>query len=295
MIFGGKVIGVVFMKKRIYFLTLACIGLIIVWIFYGLWSSTYNLECTYYYPKNEKIMDEVKIVQLSDLHNSKFGDNNSKLVDIVRELYPDAIAITGDILNSNEEDLSTALDLIEELSLIAPVYFSYGNHELEYEEVYGADLGSEFSDAGAIVLDEQYVDIEINGQNIRIGGIYGYCLPERYHSNEDEVKFLREFEATDSYKILLSHLPYAWVNYGFTADYDIDLIFAGHVHGGQVIFPVIGGLYDQEFGFFPGKMKGIYYENNTTTVLSSGLGSNKEKLPRFNNIPEIVVTTINAE
>ena len=260
---------------------LFCLGI-------SIYSSRYELKTVKYNVSSENIISPITLVQLTDIHSSEFGHENEKLLSKIRQSAPDIIVITGDIINAQDDNISQSYKLISGLKDIAPVYMSLGNQEIEYMDRTGVDLKNQFSECGAIVLEKEYQDIEIYGQKIRIGGIYGYCLPEKYNSNVDEVNFLRKFEKTKAYKILLSHLPYAWKNYGFTAEYDIDLVFSGHVHGGQVIFPLIGGLYDQEIGFFPGKMTGIFYENNTTVVLSSGLGSGKEKLPRINNIPEIV-------
>lgn len=224
-----------------------------------------------------------KIVLLTDVHNS-WVDTTA----IAKE-KPDLIAVSGDIINSDCTDLSIATKLLERLVLIAPTYVSLGNHELEYEEQTGEDIAAIFEETGAIVLDKKYMDVEINNKPVRIGGIYGYCLPERYnHDNEDEIVFLREFEDTDSYKVLLSHLPYSWTHYGISEDYDIDLVLSGHTHGGQIILPFVGGLYDSEFGFFPGKVSGRFDSNDTTVIVSNGIGSANEILPRLNK-PEIVV------
>lgn len=224
-----------------------------------------------------------KIVLLTDIH-----DCNVDTTIIAKE-KPDLIAISGDIINSDCTDLSIATTLLERLKLIAPTYVSLGNHELEYEERTGENIAKNFEKTGAIVLDKKYVDVEINNKSFRVGGIYGYCLPERYNQdNEDEIDFLRDFEDTDSYKILLNHLPYSWTHYGISEDYDIDLVLSGHTHGGQIILPFVGGLYDPEFGFFPGKVSGRFDSNDTTVIVSNGIGSENEILPRLNK-PEIVV------
>ena len=224
-----------------------------------------------------------KIVLLTDIHDCTIDTT------IIAKEKPDLIAVSGDIINSDCTDLSIATTLLERLTLIAPTYVSLGNHELEYEERTGEDIAAIFEKTGAIVLDKKYVDVEINNQSVRVGGIYGYCLPERYnHDNEDEIDFLREFEDTDSYKIVLNHLPYSWTHYGISEDYDIDLVLSGHTHGGQIILPFVGGLYDPEFGFFPGKVSGRFDSNDTTVIVSNGIGSANEILPRLNK-PEIVV------
>ena len=224
-----------------------------------------------------------KIILLTDVHNRAVDTT------VIEQEKPDFIAVSGDIINSDCTDLSIATTLLERLALIAPTYVSLGNHEVEYEERTGEDIATIFEKTGAVVLDKKYVDVEINSKSVRVGGIYGYCLPERYNQdNEDEIDFLREFEDTDSYKILLNHLPYSWTHYGISEDYDIDLVLSGHTHGGQIILPFVGGLYDPEFGIFPGKVSGRFEGNDTTVIVSNGIGSANEILPRLNK-PEIVV------
>lgn len=224
-----------------------------------------------------------KIVLLSDVHNCSVDTT------VISKEKPDLIAVSGDIINSDCTDLSIATTLLERLVQIAPTYVSLGNHELEYEERTGEDIAAIFEKTGAVVLDKKYMDIEIDNKSIRVGGIYGYCLPERYNNdNEDEIDFLRDFEDTNAYKILLNHLPYSWTHYDISEDYDIDLVLSGHTHGGQIILPFVGGLYDPEFGFFPGKVSGRFDSNDTTVIVSNGIGSANEILPRLNK-PEIVV------
>lgn len=224
-----------------------------------------------------------KIILLTDVHNRSVDTT------VIEQEKPDFIAVSGDIITSDCTDLSIATTLLERLALVAPTYVSLGNHEVEYEERTGEDIAAIFEETGVIVLDKKYVDVEINSKSVRVGGIYGYCLPERYNQdNEDEIDFLREFEDTDSYKILLNHLPYSWTHYGISEDYDIDLVLSGHTHGGQIILPFVGGLYDPEFGFFPGKVSGRFEGSNTTVIVSNGIGSANEILPRLNK-PEIVV------
>lgn len=225
-----------------------------------------------------------KIVLLADLHS---GDLD---ISLIAKEKPELILIVGDIINSSDTDLNPAKLVLKDLADIAPVYISLGNHELAYENRTENDLSELWENSNVKKLDFTYEDIVINGSSMRIGGVYGYCLPERYKStNTTEVSFLREFENTDSYKILLDHLPYSWSHYGITADYDIDLVCSGHTHGGQVLLPFVGGLYEQEFGWFPGKMHGKFESNGTTVIVSKGISSAKERIPRINNPGEIVV------
>ena len=266
-----------------------CIGILYV--------SKYSLVVAQYVVSGENLKNTFRIIQITDLHNSQFGNSNESLLKKVAAEHPDLILLTGDLLNSDEQDTSVALELIRELSQIAPTYASYGNHEKEYEENYGINLTTAFEEAGAKVLEFSYEDIEVNGQKLRIGGLYGYCTPEKYlntgEANPKVCEFLSDVQSTDNFTLLLTHMPFSWIANDAISEWDIDCVFTGHDHGGQIRIPLLGGLYAPDQGWFPGKDCGLYYskDKEKVMVLSRGLGS-AGKIPRFNNIPEIVVVDI---
>lgn len=263
----------------------------------NLYQSNHSLTFTSYSIKTNKIQKSIRLVQITDLHNSIFGENNQDLLDLVAEQSPDLILITGDLLNSDESETDIATNLISSLGSIAPVYVSLGNHEVEYQQQFGTDIIRLYEDAGAVVLDRQYQDFEVNGQKLRLGGIYGYCLPAKYlETNEadpEECAFLSDFQNTDLYTILMCHMPVCWMLNDGLDEWDVDCVLAGHVHGGQVVLPLIGGVYAPDMGWFPGKLQGLYSstDGSSTMVLSTGLG-NTESVPRFNNVPEVVTVDI---
>lgn len=282
------------MKKKI---ALTVTLFLILLTSFSLYSSRHFLKCSYYSIEDERIAHPFRIVMLSDLHNSIFGENNEKLVQKVMKQDPNIVMITGDLINETEKDLNIALELIEMLSKRATVYVSMGNHEINYQKRYGTDIAALYEKAGAKVLDFEYEDIEVNGQMIRLGGVYGYCLAERYLSSgeakAEEVSFLKEFQGTDLYIVLMCHMPVTWIINGSLNEWDCDLVLCGHAHGGQIRIPFIGGLYAPDQGYFCGKEEGLYYsdDHKKIMVLTRGLG-NTENIPRINNTPEIVVIDI---
>lgn len=262
------------------------------------YNSKYKLINTSYELTSTKITKKIRILQISDLHNSEFGKNNEQLIGIVTKQNPDIIIITGDILNEDEVNLDIAINLISHMVQIAPTYLSYGNHEISYEERYGKNLVDIFEAAGAFVLEYSYMDIYVDSQMIRLGGLYGYCLPEKYldpHDNDTkaECEYINCFQSTDLYTILLCHMPVCWIQNSGLDEWNVDCVFSGHAHGGQVRIPFIGGLWAPDQGWFPGRESGMYYSSDQSKVmiLSRGLGST-ESIPRFNNIPEVVTVDI---
>ncbi|MDD7388401.1 MAG: metallophosphoesterase [Lachnospiraceae bacterium] len=313
-----------FNKPTIFLLVMIFLFLsLVTCISYSLYTSQHALETTSYTISSPNLSAPFRIVQLTDLHNSTFGDNNCELVMQVADAAPDVILLTGDLVNDKVgEDTSVAVSLISQLKEIAPVYFSYGNQEDSMEKA-GVDIRQIYTDAGAVVLEREYVDTQIRGQQVRIGGIYGYCQPDVYAQEtgrQDETAFLRMFQETDRYTVLMCHMPVCWIESGSLLEYRIDCVFAGHAHGGQIRLPFIGGLWAPDQGWFPGQECGVYgtdeeswrefrenmlewaanmkydtsyYEAEqeyepSYLVLSRGLG-NTDRIPRFNNIPEIVV------
>lgn len=238
------------------------------------------LSKTYYTCKNAKVTHPVKIIQLTDLHNHQFGKSNGRLVQKIASENPDAIFMTGDMINDDEEDLDILLELIRDLEQVAPVYASLGNHEKAYMENHGGDTGliRQMEEAGATVLEQTYIDTEIAGQPVRIGGLYGYVLAGEWGDGSEQ-RFMETFEQTDRLKILLSHIPEGLLLWKSMEHWQVDLVFSGHVHGGQIRIPFIGGLFDPEEGYFPTYTKGMFACGYGTMILSAGLGSS-QGIPR---------------
>lgn len=252
------------------------------------------ISVTRYRYQNPEIKQSFKIVDLTDLHNFQYGDENCRLINKVKNESPDVIFLTGDMLNADEERTDILMNLIQQLVNIAPVYASLGNHEIEYMQLSGnRNLIAQMEEAGATVLDKKYIDIEIKNQKVRLGGIYGYVLSSD-DKEDPEQTFMEEFQDTDRFKILLSHMPEGLLLWKSMEYWDVDLVFSGHVHGGQMRIPFVGGLYDPEEGFFPTYTKGMYECGNGTMVLSAGLGSSRG-IPRVNNLPELVVCEIDSD
>lgn len=316
-------------KKR-YRKVLSICTLLVGLLCLEMYHSKYMLSVTHYTIslESKKQDSHIRILQLTDLHNSLFGERNVKLLSMVKSQEPDIIFFTGDLLNSHKYNgTEQVIELLEELVKIAPVYISLGNQEKSLMMQNGSSkLIEEFDQTGAKTLDFSYDDIMINGERYRIGGIYGYCRPVAHamesHS-ENESEFLKDFQDTDACKLLLCHMPYSWIESYSLYDWDVDIVFSGHVHGGQIRIPLIGGLWAPDQGWFPGQLSGVYatnkkdwersrkklkdfanykkydssyYENQSEyrtsyLILSRGLG-NTDFVPRINNVPEIVVVDI---
>ena len=239
----------------------------------------------------------VRLAVLGDLHDHEFGEHNRELAEKVKEQEPDLILLLGDMLNGSSSSASVPLELIELLKETAPVYYALGNHELEYEEKGHPELIRELEEAGAEVLEKEYVDLTVGGVKLRLGGMYEYAFGLNGNNDalaapEDVLDFLLEFQDTDRLKIMMSHRPDSFIFGDASQVWDIDLVISAHNHGGQVVLPFAGGLYGGDQGWFPQYAHGLYEKDNLRLFITSGLGTDREKFPRFNNPPEIAVLDV---
>ena len=249
------------------------------------------------YTIQARVLAPMRIVHLSDLHNAQFGDHNRTLVEAVKRQRPDLIVMSGDMLNRDEENTEIVTSLIADLADIAPVYYGYGNHEKTWERRFRRDLRPVLEAAGAVVVDNDYVDLELAGTEVRIGGYMGfYPVPKMTTLNpaqqEAELAFIQDFENTERLKLLINHIPTGMIDWRYADDNLVDLVFSGHYHGGVMRIPILDqGLYAPYVGWFPPFTKGVFTGEQATCVLSPGLGS-EYHIPRLNNPPEIVVVDL---
>ena len=270
--------------------------LFVVYFYINLKESYQDIKINSYEIYDEKVLSSIKLAIIADLHNYDFGDGNKELVEKILAQEPEVILMVGDMLDRSSGDIERVLDLIDDLSEIAPIYFGMGNHELDWKELYSDSLEKRLEDAGATVVEMNFCDLELNDQKIRIGGLYDYAF-NLSHANlknlsEERLEvyhYLCEYEDTDAFKIMLSHRPDSFIFGDASKAWDIDLVASGHLHGGQVVFPFLGGVYGGDQGWFPEYVHGLYEKDDMNILVTSGLSTNKKLVPRWNNPPEIVV------
>lgn len=233
--------------------------------------------------------DSFRIVQLSDIHDAKFGDNHKDIVNKVKMITPQAIFITGDLIDSNRYNLEQSLELVEELQFVAPIYYVSGNHEVATNDL--DRIKEALEQLGVRVLsDEADIVTSFHNGEIAIGGIEDPLASMLNDEDTVEASVARTFEniPNDTFRILLSHRP---EYLDIFSTYSIDLTFSGHAHGGQFRIPGIGGLISPGQGWFPKFTSGIHEKNGSRLVVSRGIGNSIIPFRIFNQ-PEIVVVTL---
>ena len=238
---------------------------------------------------NPKIKKTARAVVLADLHNKCYGKNNERLLEAIAESKPDFILVAGDILTAKPgRSLEVAAQLITELAQKYPIYYGNGNHEHRlklYPEKYG-DMHEQYdkilSDAGVVRLINSHVTLEEYGITIYGSEIdrFYYKRFQVQHMTEDYLPGILGQAKTDTYNILLAHNPDYFPQY---ADWNADLVCAGHVHGGMVRVPFLWkGVVSPNVRFFPKYDGGVFKEKNTTMLLSRGLGMHTIPVRIFN-------------
>lgn len=275
-------------KKKI----ILCLTVIVVLVFVYLQNNA--LMVSEYIYQNDNLPDSFagfRILQISDYHNKKglFWEQN--FWQEVSSLEPDIIVITGDLLDSGKKDAEQAVLVASGCAAIAPTYFITGNHEFWVEEELLAQLLQDLKEAGITVLDNRAVYLSAEGTEGE-EGIALLGLSDRDLTNETLRELTEEIAAEhgaeECIQILLAHEPQYINRY---AACNVDLVLSGHAHGGQFRLPGVGGFYAPDQGFWPEYTEGVHRVNDTTMVVSRGIGNSVFPLRLF-NYPELVMVTL---
>ncbi|WP_291635875.1 metallophosphoesterase [Clostridium sp.] len=272
------------------------IAIIIFLVFFSYFENN-NIVVSKYNIKSSmlpKAFDNFKIVQISDLHSKVFYKDNNTLTNKIKSQNPDIIVITGDLVDRRRYNEENVLSFIDKIKSIAPIYYVNGNHEGWSGKF--ASLEKKLKVKGVVVLRNESIAYEKNSEKILVLGVddpaFNTSGSSENYKNEDIMKSeLLRVNNEKYFKILLSHRPEFFDLY---VNNNIDVAFTGHAHGGQVIIPFVGGILSPNQGFWPKYYKGIHRKNNTTMVISRGLG-NSTFPQRIFNRPEIVTVTLNVD
>lgn len=260
---------------------IACLGLIVVIL--GTRSNG-HITTTVYTIENDKLdpaFDTYTIAQVSDLHNAEFGLSIDELIESVKASDPDLIVMTGDMIGNWVKDYDKALAFIKEAKTIAPVIVVDGNHDAQ-EFTYGFQKQA-MIDAGAIVLEDQAMTLLIGESSIHLIG-----MKERF-GILDRGSPIQSLIDPEVFNLVLAHHPESFLDYvGIKAD----LVLTGHAHGGQFRFFGIP-IYSPDQGLFPKYTSGIFTLDQTSMVISRGLGESVLPLRLFNP-PELVILKLQS-
>ena len=272
-------------------------------------------EVHYFQAEEGEGSQALRFVVVSDLFGHVFEGGNGEIADLAGDTSPDAILIGGNMIMSDTAEITPLTDLIKRLTEIAPVYYSYGEQELDYVKAHSGEQGAEgaadplreaLEKAGAVVLNEEYVDVTLYGIDVRIGGMYNnayemtgldHKVKRRYEST---YKFLTGYQDTERFKIMLSSRPESFVYADACDTWNVDLVISGNILGGLVVIPYYGGVFGGSQGYFPEYIHGMYEKSDVNLFITSGLSApgkyltRENPIPRLNNPPEIAVLDIDG-
>ena len=272
----------------------------------------------FYSVSSLKVNNKIRVIQISDLHNCTYGDQNARLIDRVGKLEPDIILLTGDGIDADYGTADQVVALCATLAEIAPTYYIYGNNEVESQypmlftqDALDAQLGfndqtrdpqrlldmndpfaEKLTAAGVTVLKNNTATVTVGKTPVDIYGVLT-SNPSAFwsYAGESFEDYLYTEEA--HFKITAIHEPMIFEE--FEPDYWGDVMLAGHTHGGMIRIPMIGALYTREGGLLPGRsghyVYGRYEVQGRPLIVSSGLEN--RNVFRINNEPELVIIDIN--
>lgn len=255
-------------------------------------------QTVHYHLQSKKVGSAVTIVMIADLHNYSYGENNEILLEKIKETSPDFVCLAGDMLIGHSQvPYMIAQNTILELAKEYPVFYGLGNHEarMKHEtEIYGTryeDYMVPIRSSGVKILVNESEKITVGDNRFQI---YGYDLPLRYFEKFNRYVLekaqiedtLGKCDTSDEcYSILLAHNPVYFRQY---AAWGADLTLSGHLHGGIIRLPFVGGLITPQAKLFPRYSAGNYHLGEKQMIVSRGLGTHTIPI-RFNNRPELSV------
>lgn len=266
--------------------TLVIICLILIWIM--LFDSN-RFVIREEIVANKQIRKDFRAVVLADLHNKKYGKDNEKLLQAIRNQKPDVIFVAGDMIEASPgRSMETGVAFLGELAKKYPICYGNGNHEHRlklYPETYGTmaqELAEEFRKIGLKPLVNEKVLLEEYGVSV-----YGLEIEREYYKRFKTPPMTAEYVTKElgnpeknTFNVLLAHNPLYFEQY---AKWGADLVLSGHVHGGIVRVPIWGkGIISPSLRLFPKYDGGVFTFEKTKMILSRGLGAHTIPIRLFN-------------
>lgn len=269
---------------------LIILGVLIVSTVLIVLDSYINIDVSHYEIKSDKLnqkYNNYKIMLLTDLHNR---DITEKLVKIVNEENPNIIVMSGDMINEKVDGFDNFFNLCEELKN-KTVYYVFGNHE----ENMSDEKQNEFIEK----IKEKTNVILLNNDKVELDNsftIYGFSHQVKYYlastKEKIDLNYIEERIGKidiNKFNLLISHDP---LLYNLYSKYGFDMVLSGHLHGGIINIPFVGGLLSPDFTFFPKYYKGVNKIANTNLVISRGLGYGYMIPIRVFNRGEVVIINL---
>lgn len=252
-------------------------------------EKVFVTEYTYKHREIPEAFDGYRILLVSDMHEAPFAD---QIIAHINVISPDMIVFTGDMALLPDRSIRETSKIAKSVQDI-PMYGVTGNHETQcghYNEIIETMWWNKI-----IPLDNDSVCIEKGTDSFLLLGIRD---PEANTVSEEKLKDIRrqiagEFPDGPCFSILLNHRADLYPEIKHTG---VDLILSGHLHGGVMRLPFVGGVVGKnEERWFPEYEYGMYMDEKAADmIVSGGCDKNPEK-KRYFNPPEVVLITLERE
>ncbi|MCI8496749.1 MAG: metallophosphoesterase [Clostridiales bacterium] len=269
-------------------------GLILLGLAVLLISNSILLTSEHEIPIKElpQEMDGMRILHLSDLHSARYGRKNRRLSAKIRAIHPDYILCTGDMMDKYTKSGDPFLELLRGLQGEFPMFASIGNHELRVKkkaEKNYQDFIRQAGELGVCFIDNNQASLQYRGKSLCVYGLT-LPLPVFYEHAEPEPVERYLGENPEHPNLLLAHDPRWLSEY---AKWGADLVLSGHLHGGLIRLPLIGGLISPGKTLFPQYDAGLFQKGNTQMYVTRGTGDSGKR--RILSFPELAVLTLRCE
>jgi predicted MPP superfamily phosphohydrolase len=233
-------------------------------------------------------LDGLRVAVLSDIHADNWFVDDKKLRTIVErtnQLQPELIVILGDYMSSNGR-VTRRVDpehfsvILKDLHAPLGIYSVLGNHDWWYS---GIQVRRGLEKNGIQVLENEVIHFDVRGTQLWLAGLAD--LWTRRQAIADTIAMVPEGAPV----IALTHNPDIFPD----LPQRVPLLLAGHTHGGQVRFPLIGSVVESS-DFGDRYVRGNIFENNHHLFVTTGIGTSIVPV-RFGVPPEIVLLTIKAK
>ena len=280
---------------------LICVPVIWYVVLYGSFIGFNKVEVnhqTFVSPDLPKAFDGYKVVLFSDAHVGSYTARNEhvlkKAIDNINAQHPDMVVYTGDIQNTQPQDIYRHMDVLSSLRAKDGIYSILGNHD--YGDYICGNTAKKVANMretmslekqmGWTLLMNEHRYIDRGKSHIIIAGMENDGDGIHFPQKGDIKKTLKGID-DDDFILMLEHDPSSWRR-KIIPDGRAQLTLSGHTHKMQF------ALFDWCPMSLTGKeINGWYTEDEQSLFVSAGLGG---LIPfRFGAPGEIVVITLKTQ
>jgi len=249
-------------------------------------EKVFVTEYKYKHVEIPKAFNGYKILMISDIHEAPFSE---QIIAHINEISPDLVLFTGDMALLPDHSIDETIRIAQAIKDI-PMYGISGNHETQcgyYDEIFDS-----LRDNGIVPLENDSIFIEKDGDSILLLGVKDPQSNDVSSEKIKEIQYRTEDVIPDDpcFAVMLLHRADMYPEMKYTG---VDLILSGHLHGGVVRLPFLGGIAGHHNDmWFPDYDYGLFDDGDGADMIVSGGCDKNSQKRRIFNPPEIVLITL---